>query len=471
MFFIDNGAFSFTYAVPSSSGMPFSEIRNIASASPSRLQPASGSENADPQSSPKASWCDVSDEDKVLSDMGIEDPEQEEELEVFKSIPGFDDAWEDEEPDTVIARLPRSQGVLEDERIEDYATDNSAYAADSEDLCGTSEDDESEDDGDGDSSDPPSVASDVGFAQDVDEDGGSSESSTASSDSELSESDEESAAEDDDANDILGGSEPSQGDDADSSTSSVVSEVLLSVRAVHHTQASPARAVRRSMRIAAAKRDRDEDTGDWTVQSSRPVKRVRPNRRVASAQAESSPVRQPTGTRAQQQGNQRAQRTERKELTTKTPAVQPGKSRSGRIPISFLKSCVATQHTKVSCSVKGCTTVLDIMQPFATRKHLRAHHQTQLKVAKIRCAWEGCGETISNGGNACGLLRHYDEAHLKLRYHCPGKCVDGNGQMRTWCRSDELTRHEQRNPCDYLKRHPIPRSTRHVGVPSDVDEG
>ncbi|KAI8986776.1 hypothetical protein BD414DRAFT_487010 [Trametes punicea] len=55
-------------------------------------------------------------------------------------------------------------------------------------------------------------------------------------------------------------------------------------------------------------------------------------------------------------------------------------------------------------------------------------------------------------------MRHCDEAHLKLRYGCPGECTAANGDRRTWVRPDELTRHENMDPCDYLREHPLPRS-------------
>ncbi|KAI0330072.1 hypothetical protein GY45DRAFT_783603 [Cubamyces sp. BRFM 1775] len=459
MFFAGSDAFSFTFAALGSSGTPFSEICNTTSTSLPHSQPTRGSENLDPRSSPKAVSYDVSDEEKVLSDMGIEDPEEDEQLEIFNSIPGFDDDWEEE--NAAAAKTLHWQCGLKEEQTGDYATHHTAYATDTEDLGDVCD----EEDGDGDSSDLSSVTSGVADGrEDLEE--GCELSSITSSDSEFDEPDEESAVEDDAA---LEDGEACYSDGSELSSSSVTSEAPPLLRAVDHTQEPPIRAVRRSVRIAAARRDRDQDAIDWTAHSPRPTKRAR-TLGITSAHDESSQARQRKGKGAHKQAKRRPPCTERRKevrMDTETPAARREGSRSGRIPISFLKSCIATSCTTVSCRVKNCTTKLDIMKPFETRSHLRAHHKAQLKAAKIRCAWTGCGKTVLNGGNACGLIRHCDESHLKLRYHCPGKCVDRRGKMRTWCRSDELTRHEQKNPCDYLKKNPIPRSTKHA----DVDEG
>ncbi|KAH9896661.1 hypothetical protein C8Q73DRAFT_788996 [Cubamyces lactineus] len=201
--FNDSSDFSSTFLATGSSYMPFSEIQNNPSASPSRLHRSRRPENVFPWSPPKGSWMGVSDEDKVLDDMGIEDPEDEAQLEVFNSIPGFDDHWDEEENAEPAAETSHCSGY-EEEQTHEHATYDAASVADSEEDFGDVQADE-----EGDSSDLSSVTGSVDGAQEEsdEESERSDPSSATSSDSEPDESDEELEIELDHGGMALGGDE------------------------------------------------------------------------------------------------------------------------------------------------------------------------------------------------------------------------------------------------------------------------
>ncbi|OJT06451.1 hypothetical protein TRAPUB_2726 [Trametes pubescens] len=209
--------------------------------------------------------------------------------------------------------------------------------------------------------------------------------------------------------------------------------------------------LRRSKRIAASapKRARDEDDED-ALPELPPAKRAKPT-------APPVPRRRTTRTRATPEPGPRAMRTASKGKKAREPSrsLKMACTRASRIPKWFLeKHCIVNEPA--TCGAADCDTVLCANKPADARKHVRVHHRAkgELKAAgaaEVMCLWGDCENMIRRGKNGGELLRHYDEVHLQVRYVCPGKCKDGQGKLRSFRRTDQITRHEKDNPCAYCE--------------------
>ncbi|KAH9896660.1 hypothetical protein C8Q73DRAFT_788995 [Cubamyces lactineus] len=436
---------------PATPSVPFGDVCNTASVprrSPRRAAPSPGSENVPPLRSPGATWNADWEDVKVLDDMGVEDPEEEEQLALFNSIPGFDDDWEEDDstsrPASVVADSPSRSRDDETSEPESESLAPTQYDVESTGGCSEEED-----------------------CQEAERDASSSDNSSAeedssSEDSESLASEEESSNEGDDDIQSLS-SDADEQSDSFSSSESAFPEHTSTTKSCENAKPPPSRVVRRSARLAVApKRSLAEDyLTDTDDISPRPTKRAR----IGALSSESQEVSTRPKT-TKRKATQRTTRSPAKPVKTQ-PASQKktggAGSRSGRIPVWFLQKHIANTPAKVSCGAEGCKAMLNLKKLRQTHEHLRGHYTgDELAAAQILCAWEGCGKLVKNGGNNGGLLRHYDQEHLKLRYGCPGKCTDGKGKARTWSRADALTRHERTNPCDYLRSNPIPRTESHA---------
>ncbi|KAI0330073.1 hypothetical protein GY45DRAFT_783674 [Cubamyces sp. BRFM 1775] len=453
--------YPFTLAAVATSG-PFADVRNTTSIlprSPRRVTPSPGPENVQPRSRlPGATWNEDWDELKVLDDMGVEDPEEEEQLALFNSIPGFDDEWDEDEntpqPEVFIAN---AQSCLED----DWGPDPESDAADPpastqwvpsvNDITRLGAVCPEEEEG----RDRREKESDPSFSED---------SGTEEDHSPEDDSDDESIVSEYEHSEEGGRSECEHGH-GETQSPLDANEPRVSSDSSGSAFHERTPAVRRSARLAMAPKRSlaEDDLTDIENLSPRRTKRPRVST-LASKPREPCPGPKATD---EKPGAPR--------LTIRLPS-RPAKtrpiahkktgqtgSRSGRIPAWFLQRCVANTPTKILCGAEECNTMLDLKDLKRAHEHLRNHYEDgELEAAKILCAWQGCGELVSNRGNTGELLRHYDQVHLKLRYRCPGGCTDSKGKVRTWSRSDALTRHERTNPCDYLRDHPIPRTNSHA---------
>ncbi|EIW56037.1 uncharacterized protein TRAVEDRAFT_22413 [Trametes versicolor FP-101664 SS1] len=444
---------------------------------PARSPLPRGSENRVPPSrSPsKRGWDDHTEEARILADWGIEDPDEDEQLDLYNSISLESDDVEEE--DARGAWLDHGYGDLED------------FGESAEEATA------SHDDGEYSPFDPSEVYAgptagelDTAHAMtDADDDGddmGYSEEDIARDDS--SEDDSESVQEESDASE----------QDMDSSECDIESEVDIdSVANVdnssevgdddgsevndyaaadrHWTEAgvspgdesteevipipAPATspALRRSSRLRTVKRGREyerEDTPELP-----PAKRRKPTHapRVRGSRSQSNATPAKGSVKTSGKGKQRQARSESPVAGPSTLPAKTGGTRGPRIQNTFLLDhCMVSKLKTVECGFAGCKHVLVPTQARAARKHLRAHHtRAQLGATQVQCLWHGCPVTVSSGE----LTRHYDAKHLELWYGCPGKCKDAEGKPREYQRIDQLSRHELDNPCDYLKANPIPR--------------
>ncbi|KAI0634975.1 hypothetical protein C8Q77DRAFT_1208397 [Trametes polyzona] len=462
-----NDDFSYGYDFPSAlmdlgspnPPLPFSDVENVAAGSsptytsiPGRRAVADGVENFTALSPFR--WDQQHEEDKVVHDLGIEDPDEEEQLAVFNSIPGFDDDW-DEESDSGRANGERStrqdgachglQDCLDNTASQGYAEEypDTDYEDEHTDITDAEEDRSSDrSDSDGSSLDTDSEEQDD---SDVDQESPSSDpvnppNMPRSGDSPILEEDQTSTAVEHAA-------------DATVSRSRKCESGRSSNRVGSPSTVHPA--PRRSARIRGAnplKRARDED--EWEPEEEEedvapPPKRARRKATKVVSQGKANASRRTkVKTRAKRQGAR---------PSTAGPSTTPEK-RSGRIPPWFIDSCIINDPATVECGVPGCETVLDLKRISEARAHVKDHHKGDARGAKkVECRWEGCTDKITNAPNADPLKRHYSRKHFRLVYGCPGECTNARGERRTWSRSDELTRHESESPCEYVKKHPFPR--------------
>ncbi|KAL1938802.1 hypothetical protein VTO73DRAFT_11182 [Trametes versicolor] len=215
--------------------------------------------------------------------------------------------------------------------------------------------------------------------------------------------------------------------------------------------------LRRSKRIAVAapKRARDEDPED-AFSGTPQAKRVR-------LTAPPAPRRRTTRARSTPEPASRATRIPSKGKERREPSrpLKMAASRATRIPRWFLeKYCIV--NGEATCGAADCEVVLRANKPAVARKHVRTHHHAKGELgaagaAEVMCLWGDCENMIRRGKNGGELMRHYDEVHLGVRYVCPGKCLDRQKERRSFRRTDQITRHEKDNPCEYLRENPIPR--------------
>ncbi|OSD07809.1 hypothetical protein PYCCODRAFT_352209 [Trametes coccinea BRFM310] len=456
--------------------------------------PSYESENISPEISSTDAWEEDSEEAKAIIDFGIQDSEEEEEKAIFDSIPGFDDAPKDDENLTDVD----AQTTWRSTRVRSNSPADSVGGED--DLDG--EADGAQSDGDESSSDPES-STDSGTDTEDSEglDGGSiadiNNRSTCAGTAHAYAYyyDHMSGADNTDA--AVFKSDTSQGDgltfahsDAQGSSEFRPSESVhcslegykggqeIGVSASMETEQRAdnddvvllpnLRPLRRSARLKRT----HEDTPDRESEPPRAVKRRHTTARMATLAGQSVVSTETKPRRYTVEGKKAAQPARSDNATVAPPTNATGPqdashaqkaTRSGRVPEWYLIRCIVVEKgsEEVACGINSCTTMLTRTDPRAARKHIRSHFSSaQRKASTNVCPWIDCGQTVKTGKNEDGLLRHFNEAHLKLRYECPGKCTDKNGKKRTWARTDELKRHEERNPCDYLQRNPIPRSSR-----------
>lgn len=439
---------------------PFTDVINAppgfdSSPSPSPLRSSRGTENRAPSStSPSIPvWKDGSEEEaKVLEDWGIEDSDEEEQAELFNRIPGFEDDWEYEalparDPEVAQPAGPMDNGYG---ALQDSFDDT----ADTEDLDGYYGGDPS------DEATGPTTTVDTSHATDSEsdeEDLDAIHKHAADSDDSEQVADHEEAL-------ALGDEESAAAgfDDSDASSSSESEDPVEPNPVVgpsHQATATPSTPLarpRRSARIARApKRARPvESEGESDTELARPAKRVKsapaPRRRATKAE---TPTSATTSAGASGKRKQRQLSSEPRPSRKTKPKKDAG-TRRARIPKWFLdKHCLVAESAQKKCGVKGCNHELHLRQATDARKHIKGHYtKAQREGTEVPCLWEGCNRSIRNDKkNPGGLMRHYDEQHLKLRYQCPGKCTDSQGQPRDWARVDEISRHEMETPCEYCE--------------------
>lgn len=432
-----------------------------------------GSENRIlPTPSPsKRGWDDHTEEGRILADWGIENPEEDEQLDLYNSISlESDDVEEEDARDTW---MDHGYGALEDfgECAEEAPTphDDGEYspfdpdevydgptageldtapamtdadddADDDTDDMGASEEDDARDD------------SSEGDSECVQEESDASEQDTDSSECDIeSEVDADSVADVDNSSEV-GDDDGSEVDDyaaadrhwaeADGSPGEESTEEVIPAPA----PVTPS-TLRRSSRLRTVKREREyerEDTPELP-----PAKRSKPTPapRVRAPRAQSNADPAKGSVKTSGKGKQRQARSESPVAGPSTLPAKTGSTRGPRIQNKFLLDhCMVSKLETVECGFAGCKHVLVPTQARAARKHLRAHHtRAQLGAAQVQCLWHGCPATVSSGE----LTRHYDAKHLELWYGCPGKCKDAEGKPREYQRIDQLSRHELDNPCDY----------------------
>ncbi|KAL7284335.1 hypothetical protein ACG7TL_001622 [Trametes sanguinea] len=447
--------------------------------------PSRGQENTPPYMPTTDVWEEDSEEAKAILEFGIEDPEEEEQKALFESIPGFDDALESDDEDIAAGD---AQTTWRSSRV---CSNSSAESVGGEgDLDG--EADGTQSDGDESASDP---ASSSGNGTDTEDYEGSDVSSLADADdystSPVFKSSHTYAYYDHmpgikDVEATVPSSGPSRGgvfvfanaDVQGSSQWDASESVHCSVEEYEEAQESEFRAsmeaheradddhaapvpnLRTLRRSARLKRTRQE-TPEYELEPPRMAKRRHTTAQTATLAGHSVAPTETNSRRRKVKGKKAVQPTRLYKATVAPPSDTTGPedashaqkaTRSGRIPEWFLNKCIVIDKglEKVACGINSCAVLLPRTDPRAARKHIRSHFSpAQRKASTNVCPWIDCAQTVKTGKNEDGLLRHFNEAHLKLRYECPGKCTDKNGKKRTWARTDELKRHEERNPCDY----------------------
>ncbi|KAH9855643.1 hypothetical protein C2E23DRAFT_883013 [Lenzites betulinus] len=476
---MENEQSTFAAGSSTSGGTPLTNVVNTTSQplpAQARDSPRRVSPHGHTLSSPtKRYWDDDSEEARILRDMGIGDEENEDQVAAFNSIPGFDEEWpdEDRENTAIAAATFQSHGLgAEEDWIPPTCINPRDLAYAGEYHADSDVDDPQDEDG--------TVAGATSADDDLEEfDSDDNESdSERSSDSSVDTRSGFNGPTKRSINEVRRGSPSSSEEDSsvspdvDTSTASDSDEdaseaIDSSHRAPTTAPAASSTAVplgpRRSARIIAApKRPRANSDDEEYELPQREVKR--PRRRAVTARTPSTKastssstpsVHQTSATGPSARKNKGKARARQDLLAPKTKA-----KRWPRIPVWYLESrCIANDPATMACGVDGCSHVLDFKKLGPTREHLRAHHgHAQLAAAEIQCLWDGCPTTVKNASkNAGGLMRHYEEKHLALSYACPGRCTDASGVVRTWVRSDEITRHEKNEKCAYLLATPIPR--------------
>lgn len=459
-----------------SAPMPLNDSVNAPDAptrTPAQSPLPRGSENRVPSSlSPsKRGWDDHTEEGRILADWGIEDPDEDEQLDLYNSISLESDDVEEE--DARDAWLDQGYGALEDfgESAEDAPAshDDGEYSPfdSSEVYAGPTAGEldtahamtDADDDGDDMGDSEEDIARDDSSEDDsesVQEESDASEQDTDSSECDIeSEVDIDSVANVDNSSEVGDddGSEVQVNDyaaadrhwaEADVSPGEESTEEVIPAPA---TAPATSPALRRSLRLRTVKRKREyerEDTPELP-----PAKRRKPTHapRVRGSRSQSNATPAKGSVKTSGKGKQRQVRSESPVAGPSTLPAKTGGTRGPRIQNKFLLDhCMVSKLKTIECGFAGCKHILVPTQARAARKHLRAHHtHAQLGAAQVQCLWHGCPTTVSSGE----LTRHYDAKHLELWYGCPGKCKDAEGKPREYQRIDQLSRHELDNPCDY----------------------
>ncbi|KAI0367197.1 hypothetical protein BV20DRAFT_1055006 [Pilatotrama ljubarskyi] len=473
----------------------FSSVQNLdttAYSSPTRRALSrSGIQNSPPSSSRVSERDRPCEEDLVIFDMGIEDPEEEEQRTLYDSIPGFDEFLDaddsDEEPDQL---SPLHQDAL----LSPDVYDQGAY------LSGQGDDDEASSDSSEDMDvsraalDQDRLQSDYIEAHRNGSDASvDSDCSSVVSDGEDAESEEttgdaynasESGDSDTDSEDETGhipdatwtsGAEknPNIGSShakvlcsgrVKGSRASMLQDTLLMSSAATATSSKD---LRRSSRIAKAACAKRRTREEWDASETDESCRAPPRKKVrkAAPPATENPPTAKIPTRGGQAAPDGVGSEGSGPHQTNVEGGPQKTARKGHIVDEFLQRLVVIETPKKACGVLGCSKELDLRDTAASRRHVREHHpEEERKAALVKCRWKGCTKNIQNGATAGGLTRHYDETHLRYRYTCPGGCKTtgrkGVERARTFARADQITRHETIDPCDYLKEHPIPRRSK-----------
>ncbi|OSD07810.1 hypothetical protein PYCCODRAFT_352176 [Trametes coccinea BRFM310] len=451
---------------------------------PPRPRTSHGSENL-PLQLPTSPWDEDSEEARAIHQFGIEDYDEDGEKEVFDSIPGYDDVCVGDVPD-----MPRSAGspskvttnptpcgtdvlgwthTTDDVDTDSVGSDQAVDRSQADESCSSSEPDSDSDSyttTETDSSDDsqPEMFS----GSDTVEEHPAHSSASIFEEHVATEAGEDAEVDRFDEAEYCGTADKSACSEAEQSSAETDSDDedidALQDHGIGRYSASPCvRPLRRSARLQAAPKRQREGTGEEPESSSRPAKR-------RNLRKDASPV---LDHEYRGQGRQKLTikinvtrglpprpRRSQGQAASQPPTSQQGSARSGRIPQAFLKNCIISDKPTVACAIEDCGKTLVVKEPQDARRHIKTHYKPEVlkdSGRKTKCLWNGCGEFIKVGGHADGLMRHYNEAHLGLRYGCPGKCTDKYGKRRAWSRTDELTRHERRDPCEYLLRTPLPR--------------
>ncbi|KAI0367198.1 hypothetical protein BV20DRAFT_576868 [Pilatotrama ljubarskyi] len=479
-------AFSDAPLHPMSTVLRFSSAQNIAATAFSpptrRADSYGGTENTPPHTSRgPATLDDLCDEDRVILDMGLEDPEEEEQRELYNSIPGFDDFLETDdegphEPSTLRQEVPCAEdldghGAYQYEQDDEDASSDDSDDAEVQppalnDVDGCAEGDEADSEG-------FDASCDSDTSSDISEDdapelvtGGGSEVF------EREEADTEGDEEADNASEAS--SEESRSESSFRPGEKVVSERRTKSPCAALRQdtsrmppvmtATPSATVRRSSRLAQAiraKRARAEsDKSESEGSRHAPPKRARkigipaPTKRFAGKSTPRARQRAGLEGTCQASGSSGSDRQGARQKT----------ERKGQILEEVLERLLVVETEKKACGVPGCSEDLILKETSACRRHMRDHHpENERKAPLVRCRWSGCQANVKNSATSGGLTRHYDEAHLRYRYACPGGCKTvkkGAEGVRTFARPDQITRHENLDPCEYLREYPIPRRSK-----------
>ncbi|KAI0674101.1 hypothetical protein C8Q78DRAFT_568769 [Trametes maxima] len=449
-----------SFATPvytSSSVLQPSALNNAPEPTPTSLSPscrvhdAADAENVPPFSSPRSpDKGDARELRLCILDMGLEDPDEEDERELFESIPGFDEfldaADDDEEPCAAFV-----------EAAELGETSDSISETCEEDSDDGSDAEEESDTPDGESGVPPppswaiiapSSPVDRYSPSSVSEDSQSVDDHDVISDQQLSSRDECSELR---ARTESGSEAESELDGARHSNDHGIGQHNIgSVLLADSTH--PGRAVRRSTRLVGSKRYREDNPPEDSEPTHRPSKR----RRTAGPKSEHKPS---TRTRTSYSGTRKKQRRrEPGPARAAPPNRKQGGSRAQRLSEDVIRACVVTDTAEAVCGHPDCTTKLSVHDLGAARAHHKSHYADALKsgsgVAAVWCLWEGCTTEREIPANASALQRHFDNVHLRVQYMCPRRC-EKNGNLRTFSRSDEIRRHVKDSPCQGLIDNPL----------------
>ncbi|KAI0353395.1 hypothetical protein OH77DRAFT_1438117 [Trametes cingulata] len=462
---------------PLSSTLRWSTAPNVPvpstqSTSPTRplARRARGTENAPPSRPSRSDDLEESEEEKVIFDMGIEDPDEEEQRELFDSIRGFSDppSSEDDRVDGVEAQQVRKSGIIFQKR--DVAWNSHRDAVDGSDA------DEWEGSSDVCESELGETASGEGSVVEASDHTASEGSDDeVSTDTETSSDDEDGTASNDTGEDheyatysTSGGSDE-EGDIRASASTGGASRVALNnahsriaarssdvpsgvvrvqskppsgrprialhirIPTVAHsaTTLSSQRENARAKGTPRGKRTREDEDPDDTY-----TPHPKRGRTTPISPEQTSPKRRTT----------QGKHTEGKAMKVHTPA--PSNSRDRRVAAELLLACLLTEPREVACGHPGCSAVLTAEDPKAARAHHKAHYAQELKgkAATVKCTWDGCEQMVKT--DPCSFQRHFNKVHLKLEYKCPGDCKRPNGEQRTFKRSDEIKRHAKQSPCE-----------------------
>ncbi|KAI0646099.1 hypothetical protein C8Q79DRAFT_646487 [Trametes meyenii] len=397
-----------------------------------------------------------------IFDMGLEDPDEEDERELFDSIPGSDEflnAIDDDEGSAVaLLETARSEG-----------TSDGIAGVSQEELDDVSDVEEESDTSDGESPVLPQVSwATITLSSPASQQtkrtwvrGGSSSHTSESSKGKL---DDRSVVSDKHLSSIdeysTSGVEPESEseanfdpDDTGHDTDHDIEHNTGSVLLVDATR--PDRVLRRSTRLVGLKRYREDSQED-----SEPTHRP-PKRRRTTLTAKPRSAHKPSAlSRTSSTGAKKKQG--RREPAPERSAAQKGRqgsSRAQRLSESVIRECILTDTSDVTCGHSGCTTKLSVRDLGAARAHHKSHYANALKsgsgVGSVKCLWEDCSTQREIPANASALQRHFDNVHLKVQYMCPRRC-EKNGALRTFSRSDEIRRHVKDSPCQGLIDDPLP---------------